>query len=111
DFADQSLPDLLRKLPVAAATGTQLAIPQGSRVLGFWAQNPMPLTIGQLGLRLRDDQGVYWEYRVVTESDLQTGPRGSALIASPPWQFYLADLTRPITNRFGTGVPYQVDSP
>ncbi|MGD9935555.1 MAG: ABC transporter permease [Dehalococcoidia bacterium] len=87
DYAAKSPGALLRDLEqVAVETPTGAAIPDGARFIGVWVQNPLPSRFSPMGVRLRDKDGAIWEYRLFTERE-QDPER---------WQFYIADLTRPL---------------
>lgn len=94
DFASQPLSALMDKLqppPAQPARGSDL--PANAHFVGLWAQFPLTPAVGQLGVRLVDPDGVLWEYRL-TPGGIST-PDG--------WQFFQADLSRPLQVRFGPG--------
>lgn len=94
DFAGQSLESLLDDLPLDAETpeATGPVIPPGNQWLGVWGRPGYPGNTGQLGIRLLDSDGTFWEYRMVpiTERDEEG------------WQYFVTDLDRPFPSRDGT---------
>ncbi len=107
DFASSSLHSLLSRLkPSESPAVTGVEVPAGSRFIGLWAQFPLSQNVAQLGIRLRDPNDVFWEYRLTPNGPPSPGT----------WQFFVADLARPQQQRFGTGanltlaLPKQLDS-
>ncbi len=92
DFADHSLPELLKPLrenPPPPPSGP--ALPADAVYVGVWVWSPLPAGAASFSLRVVDAGGVPWDYAL-------TGP--------PPeeyrperWQFYVADLRRPGLGR------------
>lgn len=97
DFAGPSLGSLLErtKLPPAELPEPMI-VPGGSRYIGFWAQFPLPPNVGNLGIRLREENGVYWEYTMTPTSPT----------ASNDWRFFVADLSRPVQLRFNQALSF-----
>jgi len=94
DFASKSLPTLMGELtPPPAQPAQGMTVPANSRFIGLWAQFPLTPSVAQLGVRLVDPDGVFWEYRLTPGG--VTTPDG--------WQFFQADLSKPIQVRFGPG--------
>ncbi|MCK9518201.1 MAG: FtsX-like permease family protein, partial [Dehalococcoidia bacterium] len=93
DFASRSLQSLLESVrysPQPPPSAPAL-VPAGARWIGAWVNVPaIQGAPPQLGLRLRNDAGVFWEYR------LQASP------GAGDWVFYIAQLDSP---RVGPGQP------
>ncbi len=102
DFASSSFKSLLSHLPVELPPPDTATVPGGFRYLGLWAQFPLTSQSAQPGIRLQDADGIYWEYRLVTDGPPQ--PAGT-------WQFFYADLSRPANTRFGGGPAYSASTP
>lgn len=98
DFGDESLPSLMAKLKLSPATRPDApAIPPDARFIGVWASIPLTASAATPTIRLRDDSGIFWEYRLATEGTPQIGS----------WAFYSADLTKPVNPRGSSGVNAQ----
>jgi ABC-type lipoprotein release transport system permease subunit len=99
DFSGGPLRDLLSKLHAPTATDTTAAaqVPPGARAIGLWAQSSLPPNVGQIGVRLQEPSGAFWEYRLL--------PDGAP--TADGWQFFAADLAAPLgPGRAGTaGAP------
>ena len=91
DFASRSLNGLLSQLDAEPAALMGAEIPAGSRYLGLWALPDFNLNQGQMGVRIRDAEGGYWEYRLL--------PIMGADEAG--WMFFVADLEQPFPAREG----------
>ncbi len=92
DFAGPSMQDFMKKVAAdanAPALPSGVAVPVGTRYLGMWVQNPLPVNSATMGVRLVDAAGIYTEYRFA--------PSGAA--GADRWQFYVSDLTRPASLR------------
>jgi hypothetical protein len=97
DFAGPSLGSLLARLKLPEAERPQpIVIPAGSRQIGLWAQFPLANNVGSLGIRTKDENGVFWDYNLVTGTPARAGE----------WRFFVADLTRPQQLRFNQNVTY-----
>ncbi len=102
DFAKESLSMLMARLKPPPAQPTQgVTVPANSRFIGLWAQFPLAPGVAQLGVRLVDPAGVLWEYRL-TPGGITT-PGG--------WQFFQADLSKPLQVRFGPGPQVSLNTP
>jgi ABC-type lipoprotein release transport system permease subunit len=97
DFAGPSLGSLLErtKLPKAELPAAMI-VPGGSRFIGFWAQFPLAPNVANLGIRLQDESGVYWEYTMASSQPARAGE----------WRFFVADLSRPLQLRFNSALTY-----
>lgn len=87
DFADGPLDDLLRPLRDGPPASPAPALPAGSGRVGVWARTQLPVNAFGLGVRLVDDAGVAWDYRLAGPPPEQYRPGA--------WQFYQADLAGP----------------
>lgn len=102
DFAGESLDSLMAKLPLEEIpTPEGVEVPTGSRYIGLWAQMPLANNQGRLGIRLREDDGNFWDYQLfpVSEGD------------PSEWRFFAADLTQPSQLRFNPGLIYRTGTP
>jgi ABC-type lipoprotein release transport system permease subunit len=96
DYAGESPGRLFARLeqdPAPIVDGP--ALPPDTRYIGVWAQNPLPQRQAPMGIRLRDKDGAIWEYRLVTGQ--QPGVIDPSTGAA--WQFYITDVTRPLSVR------------
>jgi putative ABC transport system permease protein len=91
DFASRSLGGLLSELAAEPAIIGGATIASPGRYLGFWLQPGYPLQIGQPGIRLRDAEGSFWDYRV----------RPAAPPDDDGWIFFYTDLLQPFPAREG----------
>lgn len=88
DFADHSLSALLHRLREGSGDAPAGAtLPAGARMLGVWIATSLPPTTTTYGVRLVDQAGTVWDYRLL-------GPEPARFRAGE-WQFYVTDLTRP----------------
>ncbi len=102
DFADAGLGELLGRLETDLSGGARGAeVPAGSRWIGLWARFPYGPNQARLGLRLRDPDGLFWDYTLFPlEQEV-----------SNEWRFFAADLTQPTQARFGQGARYSTATP
>ncbi len=97
DFAGPSLGSLLERTALPPAEMPEgRVIPAGSRTIGVWAQFPVAQNVGALGIRLRDPNGLYWDYTLGSTQPPRAGE----------WRFFVADLTRPSQVRFNQQLQY-----
>ncbi len=90
DFAGDSLAGLLSRLPRKPQELAQTpAIPGNAKFIGVWANLPIGPNAASLGIRLRNADGITWDYRLT--------PAGTAVANA--WTFYYADLSKPVTSR------------
>jgi len=90
DFAGDSLQGLLSRLPRPPQELAQApAIPNDAKFIGVWANLPVGPTAASLGLRLRNTDGITWDYRLT--------PAGTP--TANAWTFYYADLSKQVTSR------------
>ncbi len=101
DFAGESFGSLMDKLPLAEMPEPAGAvIPEGSLFIGLWAQLPLGNNQARLGIRLREDDGTFWDYVL-----------NSFESPSQEWRFFSADLTQPSQLRFNRGLSYLTSTP
>ncbi|MGE0600460.1 MAG: FtsX-like permease family protein [Dehalococcoidia bacterium] len=97
DFAGPSLGSLLaRTKPPESESPTGAVIPTGSQRIGLWIKFPLAPNVANLGIRLKDADGTYWEYNMF--------PATQGAITD--WRFFVADLTRPNQLRFYQALRY-----
>lgn len=102
DFAGESLDSLMEKLPLEEIPVPQgVEVPPGSQYIGLWAQMPLGNNQGRLGIRLREDDGNFWDYQLfpVTEGEMNE------------WRFFAAELTQPSQLRFNRDLVYRTSTP
>ena len=73
-------------------------MPPGSRALGIWTRISLPDRAARPGLRLRDENGLLYEYLFVSD----------AVDEDDGWLLYAVDLTRPFNPR---NTPPDLDAP
>ena len=73
-------------------------VPPGSRALGIWTRISLPDRAARPGLRLRDENGLLYEYLFVSD----------AVDEDDGWLLYAVDLTRPFNPR---NTPPDLDAP
>lgn len=102
DFAGAGLGELLGRLEADLSGGARGAeVPAGARWIGLWARFPYGPNQARLGLRLRDPNGLSWDYTLFpVEQEV-----------SNEWRFFAADLTQPSQARFGQGARYNPATP
>jgi hypothetical protein len=101
DFAGESFDSLLSKLPLEEMPTPEGAIvPPGSVLIGLWAQLPLGNNQARLSIRLRDQDGSFWDYTLESRES-----------PSQEWRFFFADLTRPAQLRFNPGLTYLTSTP
>ncbi|MBA4180716.1 MAG: hypothetical protein C0506_09030 [Anaerolinea sp.] len=91
DFASRSRASLMDSLGDGPAKYEQTPmVPVEAKSVGFWARLPLPprTPAPQLGIRLVDDSGTYWEYPLTTDAPV-----------SGSWQFFSANLAAPTIPR------------
>lgn len=99
DFADGGLANLLARLRVNPGGEVRGApIPPGARWLGMWARFPYGANQARLSVRLRDGQGLYWDYALVP-----TVPEPTS-----DWRFFVTDLAQPTQARFAQGARFSL---
>lgn len=92
DFSGGSLNELLRPLREEAEPAPKgPALPQDARLIGVWISTPLPFNLATYGMRLVDDAGSTWDYRLL-------GPDQSRF-RQGEWQFYYAEVSRPGLGR------------
>ena len=90
DFAGASLQELLGRLPrPPQELAPTPAIPGDAKFIGIWANLPVGANAASLGLRLRNADGILWDYRLTP-----AGP-----VTANAWTFYYADLSKPVSQR------------
>ncbi|MGI8927298.1 MAG: FtsX-like permease family protein, partial [Tepidiformaceae bacterium] len=95
DFAGRGLGGLLDTLQGDGTDeGEGVVIPGGTRFVGVWVKLSLRGNFTSLGMRVRDAEGLHWQYRLE--------PAGSPPTAAAPgearadgWRFYVASLARP----------------
>ncbi|MGE5595574.1 MAG: ABC transporter permease, partial [Hyphomicrobiales bacterium] len=104
DFASKSKDDLMKAItyqpqPPAEAP---VEVPADAQWIGAWARidgNPAPYF---LGIRLVDEEGGYWEYRLAGTNGPAIGRRGGGVVPTGEWGFYAAALENPSVRPNGT---------
>ncbi len=97
DFARDDLEGLLGRLRLDLGGRVEgVEVPAGSRWIGLWARFPYGQNQARLSLRLRDSDGMLWDYTLV--------PLEQAV--SNEWRFFAANLLEPSQARFGQGGRY-----
>ncbi len=100
DFAGASLGDLLERTKLPESPHPEaITIPVGAHQAGVWARFPLDTRVAQLGIRLKDADGTYWDYTM-----FPTSP------TSAEWRFFTADLTRPSQLRFNQSIAYSTST-
>lgn len=91
DFADASLRSLLGELeqPSGGDAADTPEIPGSATAIGVWAQVPLPPNVATLGVRLQEENGTFWEYRLL--------PSGTP--DADGWQLYTSSLANPVGTR------------
>ncbi len=91
DFAGPSLANLMSRLvPPEEEPEPEVGhIAPGDRYIGLWAQAPPVVTRsgGDIGLRVADEDGSLWEYRLLPVGEPDTAG----------WQFYAGSLDEPVS--------------
>ena len=89
DFASQSLAGLLKGLdnPEATVLGEAQTVEAGVRNIGVWVKSTLPANQFALSARLRDQDGVVLDYRMIPFPGSQPGADG--------FQFYIGTITNP----------------
>lgn len=102
DFAGPGLGEMLGRLPLGdVERPAAQEVPGGSRYIGLWAQLPLTQQQARLGVRLRDADGMLWEYTLDTQPG--SSPEG--------WRFFIADLARPAQLRFNPAMDFSLSTP
>ena len=73
-------------------------VPEGSRALGVWTRISLPALAVRPGIRVRDENGLYYEYLALSDP----------VEEDDGWLLYVVDLTRPYNPR---GSPPELDAP
>ena len=98
DFSGDALADTLAPL---SGTGRYQEVgpevPERANLLGVWARTDLAWGVVAFGARIVDETGAAWDYRL----DGTT----RELYRPGAWQFYLADLNRPVGVRQGDRNP------
>ncbi len=91
DFASSSLEGLMSELETEHIPTMGSPIEDPDQFLGMWVRPEFDSDAGQLGVRLRDDEGTFWEYRLSAMDE----PNEEG------WAFYATDLEQPFPRRDG----------
>jgi hypothetical protein len=91
DYASSSIDSLMANLAAPPATINGPEIPPGERFVGFWARTQLGPHNGVMGLRLRDAEGSFWEYRLAPLTDPD----------ADGWRFWVTDTQQPFPQRDG----------
>lgn len=73
-------------------------VPADSRALGVWTRISLPALAVRPGIRVRDENGLYYEYLAISDP----------VEEDDGWLLYVVDLTRPYNPR---GSPPELDAP
>ena len=98
DFGGDLASLLARLEPEDSRAPDGAIVPEGSRALGIWTNISLPALAVRPGIRVRDENGFYYEYLALAD----------AVDEDDGWLLFVIDLTRPITPR---NSPPDLDSP